>query len=138
MNIIKFLKRSLGIVDIPKQDVENIRNEIIGYLNELIAGNISIPNSGVCANIEAISKGRIDGISFVRTYCRSWAHFSGDDVYPVLGYGQYKCDKTMWEDEQGELRRDLCRHLIERVKSDKRFESKLKRITRILPKNNVD
>lgn len=50
---------------------------------------------------------------------RTWEHFSGDGIFPVLGYSAYHNVTTpyhLWHGEQLELRLDLIRHIIKELK----------------------
>jgi len=58
------------------------------------------------------------GIDRIADLATGWVHYSGERRYPVKGKGAYliaEATDTLWQGENGELRRDLCQFMIQQL-----------------------
>jgi hypothetical protein len=78
--------------------------------------------TGICFNLRAVHTGMDWNFNdaLVGKYARSWKHFSGDELYPIVGgflaFSNAQYEGAMWKGEYGALRKELLDHLIERSK----------------------
>lgn len=87
-------------------------------INKLLSGNIQFDSLGICDNIS-------NGL-FVYENSSNWEYFTGCKTFPIpttdeqfntpsqqYSYSSYK--NATWKGKQGELRIDLCKHLIKEL-----------------------
>lgn len=106
---------------------QNTKRKIVDFLEAL--ANNQVPdkykNNGICNAIH-IEFGDIFSRKIYRHF-ETWDKFSGNKFYPILSekkdpmYAYNDClnEGDMWPDnEYGDSRRDLCRHLAEKIKEE--------------------
>lgn len=96
---------------------------IINKLEKLLAKKEGV--TGICSEIQGVYAGtyHLDGIEFVRLNCTDWEHYSGSPWFPIKSPDKeirkddyYFFCTNVWVGEYGEARKDLCRHLIGKLK----------------------
>jgi hypothetical protein len=101
--------------------MEKWTEEHINYLESLAAGEMpKMPEYGLCENF--CDKFRVH---LPEELVKDWEHYSGDLDYWVPAtrkglepYEQYYKTRNLWIRKQGELRRDLCRHIARKIKEE--------------------
>lgn len=96
-------------------------------LRNLVKGKVIFEYSGICSNLLGV----VDTpLVFMRKYIQSWQYFSGCTAYPVPeskkekeGYNKYvraKINGSIWDfnTEYGQLRRDLCLHIMKELEKE--------------------
>lgn len=91
-----------------------IKQEITEHLRELANGEIdpSFGNNGICG--ELLFRFGITGASLVGCF-KSWPKYSGNFNFPVgAGSDDFLDRDGLWaENENGDLRRELCDHIAD-------------------------
>lgn len=95
--------------------------QLIKELEQLLAGNIKYRRRGICAHIPDKYKEEL------YKHFKTWQYFSGDVVYPVPDpenmlspvhiYDKALVSRDMWVGKYGELRLDLVKHILFKLKN---------------------
>ena len=99
---------------------------VIDYLRELQNGaDPDTSEYGICTNLSDKEFNCIHGdtVSFVAMYAKSWDRYSGISSYPIscgveTPSDQYWGTFDLWVGEYGDLRRDLCGHIADRLEEE--------------------
>ncbi len=98
------------------------KKKLIEALKQLIGGKIPNEYCGICSNVRHITN---IYCSEYNKYFLTWKHFSGDDLYPVPSPNKkyypsicYSKRIDMWTGKYGELRKDLCKHIIKQLSKE--------------------
>lgn len=71
---------------------------------------------GICGNLDWVFNDIGLGLyDILQPLWLDWEHYSGISVNPVPGKYRFD-DSDKWIGKEGELRKDLCRHLAEKFK----------------------
>ncbi len=91
-------------------------------LKRLTKGKVKYKNSGICGNLGDLIR---TPVGFVCDNSKDWEYYSGKPSYPVPAsktnsknaFEAYRSHYNMWDftTEYGQLRRDLCFHLIKKL-----------------------
>jgi len=104
------------------------RLKVIDALGQLLKGNIPETSEGICSNV-----GKITGIHccYYNEHFITWKHYSGSFAFPVpktRGWRDeqsiYFSSHNVWINKYGELRKDLCRHIIRELKKEEKRRTK--------------
>lgn len=92
------------------------------HLFELAAGKNPLDTGhGICWSLLSEVGLSPDDNRILLDMSREWEHHSGSAFYPVPGssyaYAEAQKYRVLWQGRQGELRRDLCLYLAERLKA---------------------
>lgn len=94
---------------------------------------------GICGNLELMALAPEESVTekdaeLLQDMFKTWPQYSGNKFYPIpswsyrvagvsypqhgSSYLQHACCRTLWEDEQLELRQSLLRHMIAELEKE--------------------
>jgi len=114
------MKTEKEIIEQKKKDFKNV----IEHLQGLVSGKVKPkdPMLGVCNEFNDFV-GHSKVTLMYPSMFLTWDNHSGDNTYPVphpdgAKEGFLNTKKSLWKGQQGELRKDLCKHLVKCFKEE--------------------